>query len=79
MDEAERCGRLGYIYMSNLIALGTVADLQKLPDANPPNTSRLELEATDSSRPPSSPRSSPNSANSPESAKPPSSAEPSTP
>ena len=45
MDEAERCGRLGYIYMSKLIALGTVADLQQLPDANPPGTSRLELEA----------------------------------
>ncbi len=45
MDEAERCGPLGYIYLSKLIALGTVADLQKLPDANPPNTSRLELEA----------------------------------
>jgi ABC-2 type transport system ATP-binding protein len=45
MDEAERCGRLGYIYMSKLIALGTVSDLQKLPAANPPNTSRLELEA----------------------------------
>jgi ABC-2 type transport system ATP-binding protein len=45
MDEAERCGRLGYIYMSKLIALGTVADLQKLPDANPPNTSRVEIEA----------------------------------
>ena len=45
MDEAERCGRLGYIYMSKLIALGTVADLQKLPDANPPGTSRLEIEA----------------------------------
>jgi ABC-2 type transport system ATP-binding protein len=44
MDEAERCGRLGYIYMSKLIALGTVADLQTLPDANPPNTSRLEIE-----------------------------------
>jgi ABC-2 type transport system ATP-binding protein len=45
MDEAERCGRLGYIYMSKLIALGSVADLQRLPDANPPNTSRLEIEA----------------------------------
>ena len=45
MDEAERCGRLGYIYMSKLIALGSVTDLQQLPDANPPNTSRLELEA----------------------------------
>ena len=45
MDEAERCGRLGYIYMSRLIALGTVADLQQLPDANPPGTSRVEIEA----------------------------------
>ena len=47
MDEAERCGRLGYIYMSRLIALGSVADLQQLPDANPPGTSRLEIEAQD--------------------------------
>jgi ABC-2 type transport system ATP-binding protein len=31
--------------MSKLIALGTVADLQKLPDANPPGTSRLQIEA----------------------------------
>ena len=45
MDEAERCGRLGYIYMSKLIALGSVAELQQLPDANPPGTSRVEIEA----------------------------------
>ena len=45
MDEAERCGRLGYIYMSKLIALGTIRDLQQLPDANPAGTSRLEIEA----------------------------------
>ncbi|HKO17487.1 MAG TPA: ABC transporter ATP-binding protein [Acidobacteriaceae bacterium] len=45
MDEAERCGRLGYIYMSRLIALGTVAELQKLPDANPAGTSRVQIEA----------------------------------
>ena len=38
MDEAERCGRLGYIYMSKLIALGTIRDLQQLPDANPEGT-----------------------------------------
>jgi ABC-2 type transport system ATP-binding protein len=43
MDEAERCGRVGYIYMSKLIAIGTVAELQKLPDANPPGTSRIQI------------------------------------
>jgi ABC-2 type transport system ATP-binding protein len=45
MDEAERCGRVGYIYMSKLIAIGTVAELQKLPDANPPGTSRIQITA----------------------------------
>jgi ABC-2 type transport system ATP-binding protein len=43
MDEAERCGRVGYIYMSKLIAIGTVAELQRLPDANPPGTSRIQI------------------------------------
>jgi ABC-2 type transport system ATP-binding protein len=43
MDEAERCGRVGYIYMSKLIAIGTVAELQRLPDANPPGTSRVQI------------------------------------
>jgi ABC-2 type transport system ATP-binding protein len=49
MDEAERCGRLGYIYLSKLVAFGTVADLQRLPGANPPGTSRLEIEAAGTS------------------------------
>jgi ABC-2 type transport system ATP-binding protein len=49
MDEAERCGRLGYIYLSKLIALGTVGELQKLPGANPPGTTRVEIEAPDAS------------------------------
>ncbi|MGA8090782.1 MAG: ABC transporter ATP-binding protein [Terracidiphilus sp.] len=43
MDEAERCGRVGYIYQSKLIAIGTVAELQKLPDANPTGTSRIQI------------------------------------
>lgn len=45
MDEAERCGRVGYIYMSNLIAIGTVAELEKLPDANPAGTTRIQIGA----------------------------------
>jgi len=43
MDEAERCGRVGYIYLSKLVALGTVAELQRLPDANPPGTTRVQI------------------------------------
>jgi len=44
MDEAERCGRVGYIYLSKLVALGTVAELQQLPEANPADTLRLQIE-----------------------------------
>jgi len=43
MDEAERCGRVGYIFLSKLIAIGTVAELQKLPAANPAGTSRIQI------------------------------------
>jgi ABC-2 type transport system ATP-binding protein len=34
---------VGYIYLSKLIAVGTVAELQRLPDANPPGTSRVQI------------------------------------
>jgi drug efflux transport system ATP-binding protein len=49
MDEAERCGRVGYIYLSNLVAIGTVAELQRLPDANPPQTSRIQIKTANPS------------------------------
>ncbi|HUH62320.1 MAG TPA: ABC transporter ATP-binding protein [Terracidiphilus sp.] len=44
MDEAERCGRVGYIYLSKLVALGTVAELQRLPEANPAGTRRIQID-----------------------------------
>jgi ABC-2 type transport system ATP-binding protein len=50
MDEAERCGRVGYIYNSKLIAIGTVAELQKLPDANPPGTTRVAIDVPNPSQ-----------------------------
>src|SRR6201997_1413586 len=43
MDEAERCGRVGYIYQSKLMAIGTVTELQNLPDTNPAGTSRIQI------------------------------------
>jgi len=49
MDEAERCGRVGYIYLSKLIAVGTVAELQRLPEANPAGTSRVAIPAANPS------------------------------
>jgi ABC-2 type transport system ATP-binding protein len=47
MDEAERCGRVGYIYLSKLAAIGTVDELRRLPDANPEGTSRVQIDAPD--------------------------------
>lgn len=44
MDEAERCGRVGYIYLSKLIALGSIAELRRLPEANPAGTARVEID-----------------------------------
>jgi ABC-2 type transport system ATP-binding protein len=49
MDEAERCGRVGYIYLSKLIAIGTVAELQRLPDASPPGTARVQIKTANPS------------------------------
>jgi len=44
MDEAERCGRVGYIYLSKLVALGTIPELQRLPEASPPGTERIQID-----------------------------------
>lgn len=43
MDEAERCGRIGYIYFSKLIAFGTPDELKSMPEVSPANTTRLDI------------------------------------